>query len=78
MSFNVGDRCRDGNRNWPNYGKTGTVVSVQGNNVTWKSDADNQLVTDTIADMEKMMAKRRTKKQAGGWGPTPNVNNNSK
>ena len=65
MSFSVGDRCRDGNRNCPNYGKTGTVVSVQGNNLTWKSD-DGQIITDPIKDMEKIMHKGRRHKQQGG------------
>ena len=66
MSFRIGDRCRDNNRNWPNYGKTGTVVSIQGNELTWKSD-DGQLITDPIKDMEKTMHKGRKHKQQGGY-----------
>ncbi len=59
MACNVGDRVRDNRSTWPRYNQTGTVVSVNGNNVTWRSDVDNKLVTDPMTDMEIIMSNRR-------------------
>ena len=53
MAFRIGDRCRDNNRNWPNYGKTGTVVSIRNDKITWRSDKDGQLVTDARTELKK-------------------------
>ena len=62
MRFSVGDRCRDNNRTWPRYGQTGTVVSTNGNNISWRSDTDGKLVTDSIGDMENIMRRPRRRK----------------
>ena len=62
MHYSVGDRVRDTRRNWPRYNQSGTVVSVQNDIITWRSDTDNQLVTDPIGDMEKLMARTRKKR----------------
>ena len=50
-TFREGDRCRDGNRNWPRYGQTGTVVSMGDGHVTWKSNTDGKFITDPRKDM---------------------------
>jgi len=67
-TLRVGDRCIDENRNWPNYGKEGTVVSFNGNNVTWKPDGGGKLITDPINDMRKIMKRKggRRRLQQGG------------
>ena len=42
---------------------------MNGSNVTWKSDVDNKLVTDPMADMEIIMSKRRrTRKRFNSGG----------
>ena len=46
-----GSRVRDTNPLWPRCNQVGTVVSVQNNTITWRSDYDNQIVTDPIQDM---------------------------
>ena len=50
----VGDRVKDINVTWPRYNQAGTVVSVKNNSITWRSDKDNQLITDHIKDMKKI------------------------
>ena len=49
-----GNRVRDINPTWPRCNQIGTVVSVQGDNIIWRSDSDMKLVTDPIKDMEKI------------------------
>ena len=58
MSFSIGDRCVDTNRNWPRYRQTGTVVSIDNDNISWKSDIDGEIITDSITDMEKVVGKK--------------------
>ena len=57
MHINVGDRVRDTNPTWPNYNCTGVVTSVNGNMITWRHDVNNQLITDTHDDLEKIMKR---------------------
>ena len=71
--ISMGNTVRDNNPNWARYGQTGTVVSVQGNKVTWRSNTDNQLVTDPYNEMVKisngsnsMRRRQRRKMQMGG------------
>ena len=56
--FSVGDRVRDVRVNWPRCNQTGTVVSVQNNTITWRSDYDNKVVTDPIGDMRLVNRNR--------------------
>ena len=57
--FKVGDKVKDINPTWPNYGCTGVVTSVRGNNITWKHDGNGQLITDKSKDLTKIKTKRR-------------------
>ncbi len=59
-NLNVGDRVIDINPNWPRCKQVGTVVSIQGNKIDWRSDTDYSIVTDTIYDLAKV-SKNNTK-----------------
>ena len=54
MSIGVGDRVVDVNDNWPRCQQTGTVVSIKDSHIDWISDTDNEIVTDSVYDLEKI------------------------
>ncbi len=54
-NFLVGDVVRDINPTWARRNEMGTVVSVRGNNVTWRSNTDGELVVDTFNDLELVL-----------------------
>ena len=53
----VGDNVRDINPTWPNYNCTGVVTSINGENITWRHDVNNELMTDIHGDLEILMKK---------------------
>ena len=70
----VGDRVTDCNPTWPRYNQSGTVVSVQGENITWQSDTDGQFVTDTKNDIRREIST--TTQFMGTLGQHPRIDKN--
>ena len=58
MHISVGDRVRDIDPTWPNYGCTGVVTSVNRNMITWVHDTNKELITDNVSDLEKITSRR--------------------
>ena len=66
MSYNgivVGDIVKDINPTWPNYGCTGVVTSVNGNNITWRHENTSELITDMRNDLIKFVNKNKDLKE---------------
>ena len=70
--FKVGDKVKDINPTWPNYGCTGVVTSVRGNNISWRHDKNKKLITDKSKDLTKIKTKRRIR-QLKNKSTTPSL-----
>ena len=59
----IGDRVTDCNPTRVRYNQSGTVVSVRGDKITWRSDKDGQLVTDARSELKKEMSRTISNRQ---------------
>ena len=56
----VGDLVRDVEHTWPRFRQVGTVVSIKGNDIYWKSHTDGQIVKDYLGNIKKVHTRRNT------------------